>query len=145
MAASNRLIARNIKFQVDGDEFSCDANKITLTPEDAPGGVRTFCETNVEKEWKLAIEGIVSLDAASLYQTLFTLQGTQVDFVVAPAGNATASPTEPHYTGSLIIDDLPPLDLTAGENANFSITYTVDGGTHNPATGYWYGLRKKTA
>lgn len=145
MPASNRLIARNIKFLVDGDEFACDANKITLTPEDAAGGVRTFCETNVEKTWKLAVEGIVSLDAASLYQTLWTLQGTQVDFVVAPAGNATASSTEPHYVGSVIIDDLPPLDLTAGDNAVFSITYTVDNGTHNPATGYWYGLQKKTS
>lgn len=145
MAASTRLIARNIKFLVDGDEYACDATKITLTPEDAANGVRTFCETNVEKTWKLAVEGIVSLDAASLFQTLFTLQGSQVDFVVAPAGNATASSTQPHYTGSVIIDDLPPIDLTAGENANFSITYTVDNGTHDPATGYWYGLRKKTS
>lgn len=145
MAASTRLVARNIKFQVDGDEFSCDATKISLTPEDAPGGVRTFCETNVEKQWKMVVDGIVSLASTSLYQTLFALQGTQVDFVLAPAGNATASSTQPHYTGSLIVDDVPPMELTAGEGAAFSITLTVDNATHDPATGYWYGLRKVTS
>lgn len=145
MAASTRLVARNIKFTVDGDEFSCDATKVTLTPEDAPGGVRTFCETNVEKQWKLQLDGILSLDPTSLYQVLFALQGSQVDFMLAPAGNATASTTQPHYTGSVIIDDLPPMELTAGEGAVFSITYTVDNATHSPATGYWYGLHKVTA
>ena len=145
MAASTRLVARNIKFIVDGDEFSCDATKITLTPEDAPGGVRTFCETNVEKTWKIALDGIVSLDPTSLYQVIFGLIGTQVAFSIAPAGNATASPTEPHYTGEVIFDDIPPLELTAGEGANFSVTYTVDNATHDPATGYFYGLRKKTS
>lgn len=145
MAASTRLVARNIKFTVDGDEFACDANKITLTPEDAPGGVRTFCETNTEKQWKMAVDGIVSLASTSLYQTLFTLQGTQVDFVLAPAGNASPSTSQPHYTGSVIIDDLPPLDLTAGEGAVFSVTLTVDNSTHNPASGIWYGLEKVTS
>lgn len=145
MAASPRLTARNIKFTVDGDEFSCDANKISLTTEDAPGGVRTFCETNVEKQWKMAIDGIVSLSSTSLYQTLFALQGTQVDFVLAPAGNATASPTQPHYGGSVIIDEIPPMELTAGEGAVFSVTLTVDNATHNPAGGVWYGLEKITA
>lgn len=145
MAASTRLVARNIKFTVDGDEFACDANKISLTTEDAPGGVRTFCETNTEKQWKMAIDGIVSLSATSLYQTLFALQGTQVDFTLAPAGNASPSTTQPHYTGSVIIDDLPPLELTAGEGTVFSVTLTVDNATHSPSTGYWYGLRKVTA
>lgn len=145
MAASTRLVARNIKFIVDGDELACDASKVSLTPEDAPGGVRTFCETNTEKQWKLAVEGIVSLAPTSLYQVLWGLQGTQVDFVVAPAGNASPSTTQPHYTGSVIVDDLPPLELTAGEGANFSLTLTVDNTTHDPATGYWYGLHKLTA
>jgi hypothetical protein len=145
MAASNRLIARNIILKIDGTEYACDANKVSLTPEDAPGGVRTFCETNTEKQFKLALEGIVSLEATSLYQILWSNQGTQVDFVIAPAGNATPTTNERHYTGSVIIDDLPPLELTAGEGAVFSVTYSVDNATHDPATGWYYGVHVLTA
>lgn len=145
MAASTRLVARNIIFKIDDVEYACDASKVSLTPEDAPGGVRTFCETNTEKEFKLALEGIVSLEATSLYQILWANQGTQVEFILAPAGNATPTSDKPHYTGSVIFDDLPPLELTSGEGAVFSVTYTVDNATHDPATGYFYGVRKVTS
>jgi hypothetical protein len=145
MAVSSRLVARNIILKIDGVDYAFDSAKVSLTPEDAPGGMRTFNETNVYKEFKLAIEGIVSLDPASLYQILWANQGTQVDFSIAPGGNATATSTKPHYVGSVIIDDLPPLELTSGESANFSVTYTVDNSTHDPATGIYYGVEIKTS
>lgn len=145
MAVSQRLKAQNILFKIGGVDYACDANMVELTLNDAPGGVRTFCEVRVYGEWKLQLDGITSLESTSLYQLLFANYGTEVAFVVAPAGNATASSTEPHYTGTVIFDELPPMTLNAGEEAAFSVQLTVVNDVHDPATGVFYGLTKDTS
>ncbi len=146
MAASTRISAKNIIFKIASTDYACDANLVELTISDAAGDVRTFCEVQAGQEWKLQLDGIVSLDAASLYQLLWANYGTEVAFTVAPAGNATASSTEPHYTGTVIFDQLPPLSLSAGDVSKFSVQLTVKNDVHTPAATppVYFGLTKKT-
>jgi hypothetical protein len=111
------------------------------------GGQKTFCEAEAVQEWTLAIDGITSLDPTSLYQLLFTNNGTEVAFSIAPAGNTTASTTEPHYEGIVIFDKLPDLALVSGEISKFSITLTVKNTGHAPAAtpAKYYGLTKQVS
>lgn len=145
MPSSTRIKATNIKFLINAVEYACDANLIELTLNDAPGGVQSFCDVRPDGEWKLQLDGTSSGDAASLYRLLFANFGTEVAFVLAPQGNATASATQPHYTGTVIFDQLPPLSLTSGEVVKFSVTLSVKNDVHTPSTNpaIYYGLKLK--
>jgi len=147
MATSTRIKATNIIFKIGTTEYSCDLNAVNLTLNDAPGDVKTFCEVRTGGEWKLQLDGIVSGDATSLYSLLWANNGTEVAFTLAPQGNATPSTSAPHYTGTVVFDDLPPVDLTSGEVAKFSVTLTVKNSVHTPTATppIYYGVTKKTA
>jgi hypothetical protein len=147
MATSTRIKAQNIKFLIDTDEYSCDANMVELVLEDAPGDVQTFCEVRPGGEWKLNLEGLTSGDATSLYQVLWANFGTEVAFTVAPQGNSVGSANAPIYTGTVVFDQLPPLSLTSNEIVKFTVSLTVKSAVHTPGTTppVYYGLTVKTA
>jgi hypothetical protein len=147
MPTSTRIKAQNIKFLIGTAEYSCDANLVELTLNDAPGDVQTFCEVRVGGEWKLQLDGVTSGDATSLYRILWSNFGTEVAFTVAPQGNAVGSTSSPIYTGTVVFDQLPPLSLNSGEVVKFSVTLTVKNAVHTPATTppVYYGLTVKTA
>lgn len=147
MATSSRLKAQNIIFKIDTTNYAPDCENIELTLEDGPGDIRTFDEVRVGGQWKLRLAGLYSQSSTSLYQLLFANFGTQVAFTLAPSGNATASTTQPHWTGTVIFDELPPISLTSGDVTKFDVTLTVDNSTHTPAATppIYYGLTKKTS
>lgn len=145
MAASTRIKAQNIVFKIDAIDYACDATSVNLELGDAPGDVRTFCETSVGKQWNLTLEGITSGASDSLYRILWDNYGSEVGFTVAPHGNETATAAEPHYTGTIIFSELPPLALTSGETATFAVTLEVDNSTHDVANGVYWGVEVVTA
>jgi hypothetical protein len=71
--------------------------------------------------------------------------GTTAVFTIAPNGNATASATEPHYTGTVRFNQLPPLSLVTNETVKFSVTLEVDNSVHDPEDDVYYGVEVKTA
>lgn len=145
MAASTRIKAHNIIFNIGATDYACDATMVDLVLQDAPGDVQTFCEQRVGGEWALTLEGITSGEATSLYRVLWENFGTTGTFTIAPNGNASPSSTEPHYEGTVKFDQLPPLSLTTNETVTFSVTLTVDNSTHDPASDIYYGVEVVTA
>jgi len=146
MPASTRIKATNIVFKIGTTDYACDATMVELTLADAPGDVQTFCEVRVGGEWALKLDGIVSGDAASLYQVIWANFGTEVAFTIAPGGNAVATTALPHYTGTVIFNELPPLSLATNEIAKFSVTLRVKAAVHTPSATppVYYGVTKKT-
>lgn len=147
MAASTRIKATNIVFKILTTDYACDVTGVELTLGDAPGDVQTFCEVRTGGEWMLKLDGITSGDSASLYQLLFANFGTQVAFTIAPSGNATASASQPHYTGTVIFNELPPLSLVSNEVTKFSVSLKVLNSVHTPSATppVFYGITKKTS
>jgi hypothetical protein len=145
MAASTRIKAQNIIFKIGSTDYACDANMVELTLDDAPGDVQTFCETRVGGQWALQLDGIMSGDAGSLYRVLWDNFGTEVAFTVAPNGNATATSSEPHYEGTAVFNQLPPLSLMSNETAKFSVTLEVKNTPHDPSANQYYGIEIVTA
>jgi hypothetical protein len=145
MAASTRIKAQNIIFKIGSTDYACDANMVELTLDDAPGDIQTFCETRVGGQWALQLDGIMSGDAGSLYRVLWDNFGTEVAFTVAPNGNATATASEPHYEGTAVFNQLPPLSLMSNETAKFSVTLEVKNTPHDPAENQYYGIEIVTA
>jgi len=145
MATSTRIKAQSIIFKIDGTQYECDATNIELAAQDAPGDVQTFCEQQVGQEWTLTLEGITSGDDTSLYRLLWVGYGSDGDFIIAPNGNAVATTDQPHYTGTVKFDALPPLSLVSNETSTFSVTLTVKNTPHDPANDVWYGVEIVTA
>jgi len=145
MAASTRIKAQNIKFLIGATEYACDATMVDLVLGDAPGDVQTFCEQRVGGEWALTLEGITSGDATSLYRVLWANFGTTATFTIAPNGNETATASEPHYTGTVKFNEIPPLSLSSNDTATFSVTLEVANTPHDPATNVYYGVEIVTA
>jgi len=145
MAASTRIKAQNIKFLIGATEYACDATMVDLVLGDAPGDVQTFCEQRVGGEWALTLEGITSGDATSLYRVLWANFGTTATFTIAPNGNATATASEPHYTGTVKFNEIPPLSLSSNDTATFSVTLEVANTPHDPATNVYYGVEIVTS
>ena len=140
MAVSTRIKANNIIFKIGATDYACDATMVELALGDAPGDVQTFCETRVGGQWSLTLGGIVSGDASSLYRVLWNNFGSEVAFTIAPNGNATASSSEPHYTGVAKFNQLPPLALTSNEVASFEVELEVKNTPHDPANDQFYGV-----
>jgi hypothetical protein len=138
--ASTRIKAQNIIFTIAGTEYACDATMVDLTLGDAPGDVQTFCEQRVGGEWALTLEGITSGDATSLYRVLWENFGTTATFVIAPNGNATATAAEPHYSGVVRFNEIPPLSLTTNETSTFSVTLEVVNTPNTPASDVYFGV-----
>lgn len=145
MAASTRIKAHNIVFDIAGTDYACDATMVDLQLQDAPGDVQTFCEQRVGGEWQLTLEGVTSGDAASLYRILWANFGTTAAFKIAPNGNAIATASEPHYTGTVKFDQLPPMSLSSNDTVTFTVTLTVDNSVHDPALDVYYGVEIVTA
>jgi hypothetical protein len=145
MAASTRIKATNIIFKIDGTDYACDANMVELTLDDAPGDVQTFCEVRTGGEWSLQLDGITSGDSTSLYRILWDNFGGHAEFIIAPSGNSVPSAEEPHYVGTVVFDQLPPLSLTSNEITKFSVTLTVRNTPHTPASDIYYGVAIITA
>jgi len=145
MAASTRIKAQNILFKIGATEYACDATMVMLELGDAPGDVQTFCEQRVGGQWALTLEGITSGDATSLYRVLWANFGTTGVFTIAPNGNATATADQPHYTGTVKFNQLPPLGLTSNETATFSVELEVASTEHDPANDVYYGVEIVTA
>lgn len=145
MAASTRIKAQNIKFKIGSTDYACDANSVVLELGDAPGDVQTFCEVRTGGEWMLTLNGITSGDDTSLYQVLWANFGSTATFTIAPNGNATASADQPHYEGTVVFDQLPPLNLTSNEVSQFSVQLTVKNTGLDVANNLYYGVEKVTA
>jgi hypothetical protein len=139
MAASTRIIGQNITFTLDGDTFAPDINQFELSLGDAPGGVRTFSEVRPNAEWTMKLSGIMSSESTSLYRFLWVNFGTEVPFTCSPTGTAAAAET-PLYTGTLVLNELPPLSLTSGEDAAFEVSLRVKNTGLDVAAKLFYGV-----
>ena len=142
---NTRIVAENIKFLIADVEYACAVNMVELTLGDAPGDVQTFCEQRVGGEWALSLEGVTSGDADSLYRVLWANFGTTATFVIAPNGNATASTSEPHYSGVVKFNEIPPLSLNSNETSTFSVTLRVVTTPNDPDSSEFYGVTVVTA
>ena len=140
MAASARIIGQNIIFKLGATSYAPDINMFELTLGDAPGGQRTMTEVRTNGEWTLKLSGIVSGESDSLYRLLWENFGTEVAFVCGPNGNAVESTDAPHYKGTVVFNELPPLSITSGEDVNFEVSLRVKNTGLDVATKLFYGV-----
>jgi hypothetical protein len=75
---------------------------------------------------------------------LFDNFGAELPFVINPGGG-TVGADNPSYTGTLIVNELPPLSLTSNEEVAFSVTLRVKNTGLDTGAKLYYGLTIVTA
>lgn len=120
MAGSTRIkgTALALRFGEPSTDYWCDTTAVLLDNEEADSDVVTFCDAaeGGGRTYFLTITAIQSTDPDSLWRYVWEQTGDEVPFVYAPHGNAVASDTQPHFTGTVKIGPRPAVGGEAGVN-----------------------------
>ncbi len=123
MTTPTRIKGKDLTFKIDGVDYKCDATGITLENEEPDSDGFTFCDAaDGTMQWFFTVSAIVSTDVASFWRYLWANTGeTGVAYIYAPHGNAVASTTQPHFTGTVTIPSKPSI----GGEPNATQTFEV--------------------
>jgi hypothetical protein len=119
---------RLLTLEVDGDERTAEVSVAKFTAAEADSDFVTFADAAAGGARQYNLEATIVQDAVadSFWDLMFTAPGTEVPVVIAPYGNAVASPTQPHFSATCVVKE-PDGDLVGGE-ADVSTTarMTID-------------------
>jgi len=127
MATSTRIKANALTLSIAAVDYAGDFSSVVMQSEDASGDVTTFYDASIggRRDWYFTVSGVQSTATASFWRAMWSGAGTEVAFIYAPHGNATASSTQPHFTGTV---RLPPQGaLMLGGDASPDGTFAFDG------------------
>lgn len=110
-------------------EVNLEATSVVLQNEDADGDNVTFAELAAGNavQWFFEITATSDYGSSSFWSYLWENAGSDVTFTFKPYGNATASATQPHFTGTVTIAKKPPVGGQAGEVFTFDMRLDLVG------------------
>lgn len=120
---------KDLSLTIDGEEINLEATTVVLENEDADTDATTFGELGggTPKQWFFSITAVADYGTGSFWTTLWENSGSDVEFVLKPHGNAVASATQPHFTGTCTINAKPPIGGSANEVFTFEARLDVVG------------------
>lgn len=122
------LGTRLLKFKVGSTEHTAEISKCAVVAGAADSDFTSFADaaTGGAREYALELTMRQDLATTSLWRYIWAQAGQSLAVKVNPYGNATASTTEPHYTGNVTITE-PDGTLIGGEaNSSTSARMTVE-------------------
>lgn len=131
MAIGNgKYKGKTLSLTIAGTEYNMDCKKVILNNEESEDDFTTFADLAAGGaiQWFFEIEAVSDFGTGSLWNYVWSNAGTSaVAFVFKPYGNATASATQPHFTGTLNVGPKPPVGGEAGEVFSFEARFEVNG------------------
>lgn len=127
MATSTRIKANALLLSIDGTDYWADFSSVMMQSEDASADVNTFFDSanGGRRDFYLTVSGVQSTEAASFWRAMWADAGSEVAFIYAPHGNATASADKPHFTGTVRIPAKGAFAL--GGDSSPDGTFSFDG------------------
>lgn len=124
---STRIKANALKLTIDGDDYWADLSSVVMQSEEAATDVTTFASAadGGSRDWFFTVSGIQSTDSTSFWMAMWDNPGDEVSFIYAPHGNASASSTQPHFTGTVRLPARGSFVL--GGEASSDGTFSFDG------------------
>lgn len=119
-----RTRGKSIVFEVDGTEYSGGVTNVVFSSE---VGELAFGNYEDSLEFTATIEGFQDYAAASLWSTLWDAPGVSMSFTFAPAGNASPSVEQPHFTATGYAETVPDMGGAAGEYFTYDMNIILDG------------------
>lgn len=110
------LGTRDLVVSVGGTDYTSQVSDCRIAGAKAESGTQTFTEAKAGGARKYTIKFKLTQDLATgtLWDKIWSAAGTTVAVLVKPYGNTVASPSQPHYSGNVVISE-PDGDLIGGE------------------------------
>ena len=128
---NTRILGNRLGFSIAGKDYWSDLSSYDLSPETSDKDVVTFADAlgGSSASWKLKGKAIVSFDPGSFWEMLWQQAGKNVDVLVAPFGNKTATATKPHFKVRAKIGTKPSTSSEAGDEkgSTFEFEWTCEG------------------
>lgn len=122
------LGTRMLKVKIGSTEYTADVSVCEIVSGAADSDFTSFADAAAggAREYRLRLVLRQDLATGTLWRTIWGSAGTSVAVKVNPYGNATATATEPHYTGNVTVTE-PDGVLIGGEaNSSTSARMTVE-------------------
>jgi len=114
---------------IDGEERDCEVSVAEITNAETESDFVSFCDaaSGGGRDWALHIVAIQDPgNPDSLFNLTWDMTGTDVEVLVRPYGNAAASASQPHFSGTVTVK-YPDGVLLGGEaDASQSAKFTFD-------------------
>jgi hypothetical protein len=107
---------RLLTLEVDGQSATDEVSVAKVTAGASDSDFLTFADAAAggARAYNLVMTAVQDMVADTLWDLMWSAPGTEVVYTIAPYGNATPSPSQPHFTGSAIVSE-PDGDLIGGE------------------------------
>lgn len=107
-----RADGKNLSLKFGSVEVACVSSAVVLDSEDAPAELVTFADVlaGADRRWFFTVAGYPDYAPGTFWTLLWeTPAYTPISYVFKPYGNASPSPTQPHFAGQVTVDHPPPL------------------------------------
>lgn len=123
------LGTRLLTISIGGEDYTAQVSDCRITAEAADSDFTSFADAAAggARLYKLAFTAVQDPATGTLWDKIWTAAGTSVAVLIKPAGGTTpASPTQPHFSGNVVVAE-PDGDLLGGEaNASTSARFTFE-------------------
>lgn len=129
MALANGIFkGKGLSLTINSVEYNLDASSVNLQSEDKEDLVYADMGANGGKQWFFNITAYFDAATGSLWRYVWENAGTEdVAFTFKPYGNATASASQPHWTGTLTVPSKPDISGSVNESHQFEVRFDIDG------------------
>ena len=116
------LGTRLLKVKIGSTEYTAEVSRCQVVSAPADSDFTSFADaaSGGAREYALELTMKQDMAASSLWRLIWASAGTSVAAKVNPYGNATATATEPHYSGNVTITE--PDGVLIGGEANSSVS-----------------------
>lgn len=122
------LGTRLLTVSIGGTDYSAQVSDCRITSGEADSDFVSFADaaTGGAREYALEFTAVQDPATGTLWDKIWTAAGTTVAVIIKPAGGTTASATQPHFTGNVVVSE-PDGDLLGGEaDASTSARFTFE-------------------
>lgn len=122
------LGTRALTLTIGGEDYTAQVSNCRITAGDSDTDFVSFADAAAggAREYKLAFTAVQDPEADTIWDLVWSAAGTTVAAVIKPNGGTTASATQPHFTGNVVITE-PDGDILGGEaNASATAKFTFD-------------------
>lgn len=107
---------RSLTISVGGTEYAAQVSNVTISSAEAEADFTTFADAAAggARDYALNFTAVQDATTGTLWDKVWTAAGTSVACILKPYGNATASPTQPHFSFNATVTE-PDGDLLGGE------------------------------
>ncbi len=122
------LGTRRLTLSVDGTEVAPEVSAATVASAETDSDFVSFAAAAAGggRDYTLNLTMVQDAATGSLWDQIWSHAGEDVDVIVRPYGNAVATATQPHFSGTVTIVE-PDGDLLGGEaDASNTARFTTE-------------------